>query len=62
MDSEAVGQLRRIGVNLNQSLRIISAWKRSAAEEKKAGWQRWQETTEDLRSLVATLAAQLVQS
>jgi len=61
MDSEAVGQLRRIGVNLNQSVRLMAAWRRAAAAEKKDAWKRWQETAEELRTMVAELATKLVQ-
>jgi hypothetical protein len=59
LDSEAVGQLRKLGVLLNQSVRLMAAWKRAAAEDKKNGWRRWQETTVDLRTMVADLAARL---
>jgi len=61
LDSETVGQLRRIGVNLNQSVRLMAAWRRAAAEQKREGWKRYQESAEELRTLVAALAAILVQ-
>ncbi len=56
-----VTELRRAGVLLNQSVRILAAWKRSAPEDKKDAWERWRLATIDLRAQLDKWVANLVQ-
>jgi ABC-type antimicrobial peptide transport system permease subunit len=62
MDLEAVSQLRRLGVNLNQAVRVLAQWKRTAPEDKKATWETVRVGYSDLRSLVVVLAARITES
>jgi hypothetical protein len=61
IDLAAVMQLRRIGTNLNQSVRIIAAWKRSAKEDRKEHWERWRLTAAELRTLCDALVRRLAE-
>jgi hypothetical protein len=59
MDMEAITQLRRIGVNLNQCVRLMSAWRRVTSNDKKDYWSEWRLRTLELRGLLDTLIARL---
>ena len=41
MDAETITELRRIGVNLNQSVSHFNRWSKVAKEDKSAQWENW---------------------
>ena len=56
IDAEAVRELNRIGVSLNQVVHTFNRWGSSSAGERDAAWDGWKDITVTLHQLVHDLA------
>jgi hypothetical protein len=56
MDAEAVRELHRIGVSLNQVVHTFNRWSTTPSGERDAAWDGWKELTVTLHQLVHDLA------
>lgn len=59
LDSDAVSELRRIGVNLNQTTKMLTAWRTLSEDDKRTAWTRHRDTVVRLREHVDELARRL---